>query len=114
MNQNQRPVDLDKLEKRAQDAINGYSADINITCYVYAQDVLALTCYVRHLEEKLKAVAEEFRHCVTTNGRTGPERMLEYQALGAVSTKNCCKLLGVEPGQYAELRRPRLWRDREG
>ena len=47
-----RPIDLELLEKRAQSAVNGYTADVNITCYVYGQDVLALARYVRNLEQE--------------------------------------------------------------
>ena len=34
--------EIDKLEKRALGGLSGYTADVNITCYVYGKDVLAL------------------------------------------------------------------------
>lgn len=36
------PKPLETIERRAQNAVNGYAADVNITCYVYGADVCAL------------------------------------------------------------------------
>lgn len=52
--------DLDILERRARSALNGYSADVTITCYVYGTDVLALLEEVKKLNgenERLLKVA---------------------------------------------------------
>lgn len=34
--------EVNRLEKRASNAVNGYTSDVNITCYVYGQDVIKL------------------------------------------------------------------------
>ena len=34
--------EIEKLEKRALGGLSGYTSDVNITCYVYGRDVLAL------------------------------------------------------------------------
>ena len=56
-------TDLEKLEKRARSALNGYSADVTITCYVYGTDVLVL------LEEVKKLTGERDRR----SGSSGTE-----------------------------------------
>ena len=53
-----RPIDLELLEKRAQSAVNGYTADVNITCYVYGQDVRALVRDIRSLKEENRKLRE--------------------------------------------------------
>ena len=87
--------ELNTLERRAQNAINGYTADVNITCYVYGQDVLTLLKEIKGLKKRLLDVADEFRPCVSNNGRIGPEFQQSFTSLGAVSVKQCCKLLGI-------------------
>ena len=47
------------LEKRARNAINGYAADVNITCYVYGCDVLALLQHVKNLQARTLEVELE-------------------------------------------------------
>lgn len=43
-------LDLDLLEKRARNAVHGYPSDVNINCYVYGRDVLALVQQVKKLQ----------------------------------------------------------------
>lgn len=88
-------AELVKLQKRAESAQSGYTADVNITCYVYAKDVLYLLGVVKQLQSKMLGVAEELRLCVTDNGDEGG---VSYGALGAVSVERCCKLLEAEVG----------------
>lgn len=47
-------LDLVKLEQRASKAINGYSADVTINCYVYGKDVLALIRRIKTLEKTME------------------------------------------------------------
>ena len=89
-------AELEKYEKRARSALNGYTSDVNITCYVYGKDVLDLLEYIKVLQEKVRGVVEELRPCVTDNGYMGSERTVVYEALGAVAVKKVCKLLNVE------------------
>ena len=89
--------DLEKLEKRAQTALNGYTADVNITCYVYGADVLTLIKEVRELQGKLTVVVSELQPCVT-EGNWNKEQLLPcYDALGAASVRKLCTLLDVVP-----------------
>jgi len=53
-------ADLDKLEKRARNAVAGYGSDVNITCYVYGKDVLMLLDEVRELSRENDAL--KFRY----------------------------------------------------
>ena len=50
--------ELNTLEQRAQNATNGYTADVNITCYVYGQDVRALVRDIRSLKEENRKLRE--------------------------------------------------------
>ena len=52
-------TDLEKLEKRARSALNGYSADVTITCYIYGTDVLALLDEVKRLDGEVKKLKEQ-------------------------------------------------------
>ena len=51
--------DIEKYEKRAANASQGYHADVNITCYVYGADVTAL---LNERLELLKQVATLEKH----------------------------------------------------
>ena len=51
--------ELYTLERRAQNAVNGYTADVNITCYVYGQDVRALVQDIRSLKEENRNLREK-------------------------------------------------------
>lgn len=90
-------VKLDTLEKRAQNALSGYTHDVNINCYVYGRDVLELVGEVRELRGRLKAVSAELQPCVTDNARVGEGRLPVYDALEAASVRKLCVLLGVGP-----------------
>lgn len=90
------PEKLAKLEKRARDACSGYGSDVNITCYVYGQDVMELIQEIkraRELEGKLRA---ELQSCLTDNGRNGEEHLVEYAGLSPAAVKRCCNLLGLK------------------
>lgn len=47
-------TEIQKLDQRARNAVNGYAADINITCYVYGQDILALLRDREELRKELR------------------------------------------------------------
>jgi hypothetical protein len=51
--------DIAKYEKRAANAIHGYAADENITCYTYGRDMTAL---LNERLELLKQVATLEKH----------------------------------------------------
>lgn len=57
-------ADFKRYEDRAHNAISGYSADVNITCYVYGADVLALLKEIKELKlanELLKSSVDQKR-----------------------------------------------------
>lgn len=47
------PEDIDRLEQRARSATNGYAFDVNISCYVYGQDVTILLNELRRATRQI-------------------------------------------------------------
>ena len=63
--------ELGTLEKRAQNALSGYTHDVNITCYVYGQDVLMLVQEVRRLKEECEQTQNKLRLLGLVTDRKG-------------------------------------------
>jgi len=82
-------ADIEKLEKRAANAVNGYASDVNINTYVYGKDVTSLLndrqCLLkecRRLEEAVEALkSDNARLAALIADDDGRVLRSEYQAL---------------------------------